>query len=288
MKLSGTTVNILQEIITGDCKLTPYRSGPDLVDLFNGYGSTDVYPRGGGFPPRRQYTNEKVQHLNGSDAIVRLICEVLNPALFIDDDTDHVGAVAHLNKALRFDGYEVVVDGLGVNVRDLHGETVKAVHPFADSDDQRHQFKKEQIKKCKSKLRAGDFDGAITNARSLLEDVLYGIEQELTGEAPKRDGDVTAAFKRVRKLLNLDPAPDLDDALKKVLSGFVQVVDGLAAISNRMADRHARTQSPSKHHAVLVVNSINTLLTFLYDTKQFQADRRGGTKIPSPCHRDRL
>tara|TARA_B100000315_G_C13997331_1_gene328563 strand:+ start:330 stop:467 length:138 start_codon:yes stop_codon:yes gene_type:complete len=43
MKLSKSSLKLLQEIITGDIKTTPYRSGPLLVELFNEFGFSDIY-----------------------------------------------------------------------------------------------------------------------------------------------------------------------------------------------------------------------------------------------------
>jgi len=42
----------------------------------------------------------------------------------------------------------------------------------------------EQSKKCDRKLAEVDFDGAITNARSLLEAVLTYVEKELSEDDP--------------------------------------------------------------------------------------------------------
>ena len=55
MKLSENTLSELGKIVTGDTKMSPYRSGPMLVRLFNQFGSNDHYPKNGGFPSRWQY-----------------------------------------------------------------------------------------------------------------------------------------------------------------------------------------------------------------------------------------
>jgi len=73
----------------------------------------------------------------------------------------------------------------------------------------------------------------------------------------------------VQKKLNLDPArPDIDNTVKQVLSGLVSIVGGIAGMSNKMGDRHARNHKPAKRHAVLVVNSSKTLANFLFETLQ--------------------
>jgi hypothetical protein len=77
MKISERTISALAKIVTGDTQISPYRSGPVLVRLFNEYGANDVY--GQGFPSRWFYAEEKIRLINGSDKISALIREVLDP-----------------------------------------------------------------------------------------------------------------------------------------------------------------------------------------------------------------
>jgi len=41
MKVSARTIGAIGRIVTGDEKISPYRSGPGLVRLFNEYGADD-------------------------------------------------------------------------------------------------------------------------------------------------------------------------------------------------------------------------------------------------------
>lgn len=52
-------------------------------------------------------------------------------------------------------------------------------------------------------LSAEHFDGAITNARSLVEAVLTAIEAEFDSATSDYDGDLQRLYKRVAKQLNL-------------------------------------------------------------------------------------
>jgi len=63
----------------------------------------------------------------------------------------------------------------------------------------------EQIEKCRTKMNQGDYDGAITNARSLVEAVLAAMEKEFDAAAPDYDGDLPKLYKRVQKHLKLSP-----------------------------------------------------------------------------------
>jgi hypothetical protein len=273
MKLAARTITALGRIVTGDEMISRYRSGPDLVRLFNDYGSDDVYGRG--FPSRWQYAEEKLRKLNGTEALAALICEVLDPREFLGCDKEPEPAVAYLNKRLSYDGYEVVLESGLAKIRNLKGVQVKAIHPFEGSKEHAHLFIDEQIKKSEKKIQEEDYDGAITNARSLLEAVLKEVEEKLDGDAPRYDGDLPKLYKRVQKLLNLDSnRPDIDQPLKQVLSGLVNIIQGLSGLSNKMGDRHARSYRPSRHHALLICNAAKTVSNFIFDTYSYQQAKK--------------
>ncbi len=269
MKLSMRSITALGQIVTGDKDISSYRSGPQLVRLFNDYGANDTY--GQGFPSRWQYAEQRLRGLNDTSELGAIICEVLDPREFLDAKFDIETAVEFLNNWFRYDGYKLVLDKDLPKIRDLEGIAVVVRHPFDGSDDEGHLFIDEQIKKSETKMQDGDYDGAITNARSLVEAVLTSLEQELDDAAPKYDGDLVKLYRRVQKLLNLSPGrPDIEGPFKQVLSGLTSIVTGLSGLSNRMGDRHVRTYRPSKHHAALVVNTACTLANFLFETQQYQ------------------
>jgi len=268
MKVSERTISGIADVVTGNKASPKYRSGPELVRLFNEYGSNDVY--GQGFPSRWSYAESNLRSLNGTPALARLLCEVLHPIQFLDIASTPAGASDHINARLKFDGYEIAFDAAGVPViRTLHGSLVEFAHPIGATEADNHRFLDEQLAKCDQKLREGDYDGAVTNARSLTETVLVDLERQLDRVALEYDGDLPRLFKRVQKLLDLEPGrPDVDTPLKQVLSGLAGIVSGLAGMSNKMGDRHVRKYRPAKRHAVLVVDSAKTLCNFLVSTHQ--------------------
>jgi hypothetical protein len=70
----------------------------------------------------------------------------------------------------------------------------------------------------------------------------------------------------------------------QLLQGLVTVVDGLSGVSNQMADRHAVTRRPARHHAELAVNAARTLASFMASSFAYQRDRGtlGGAVQPPP------
>jgi len=280
MKLSERTITALTDIVTGDNDIAPYRSGPELVRLFNDYGANDSYSSG--FPSRRSYANERIAQLNGTQNLRRLILHAVDPREYIDNDRDREAVSHHLNRYLKYEGFELVKNGELYKIRNLRGSEIELTPPSDNTGDPDHAFIEEQIRKCDSKIDEEDYDGAITNARSLIEAVLISIERKLSPTIPKKyDGDLVALYRRVQKFLNLAPSRvDVNQTLKQILSSLNGIVCGLSSLRNVMSDSHARSYKPRRHHAKLAVNASKTLVDFVFETMEYQV-KKGSIKLPA-------
>ena len=275
MKISERTIKPLGRVITGDSGISPYRSGIDLVAFFNECGTNHQY--GAGFPSRWMFAESCIRELNDSPALKKVILGAVDPRHFASERAfDKISqerhsvpvqdAVAYLNQFLPFDGYEIVRHGHTYNLIDKTSRAT-VVEASIEHSELSYAFIQEQISKSREKFEKGDYDGAITNARSLVEAILRNSEKHFDSNAPKYDGDVSALYKRVRKQLKLAPDDQqIDDSLKQTLTGLVSIVGGLAALSNRMGDRHAQEFKPSKRHAALVINAAMTFSNFVVDS----------------------
>lgn len=282
MQLSARSITALAYVICGDTvnrlhsPVAPYRSGPKLVAFFNEFGSSDTYGRG--FPSRYPYTKNKLDEFNGSDTMVAIIEAAFDPFEFEDRESDIGTAVDYFNHYLKHDNLEVVSHRGKFKVQRIGNQLVEIESGTVTADGVTQEFIDEQLEKCRRKLQDEDFDGAITNARSLIEATLLDIESKLTGEIPTPDGDLLKDYKRVQKLLNLEPSrDDISNSLKQVLTGLTSIVSGIAPLRNRMSDSHARSYKPGRHHAKLVINASQTLVDFLFETLAFQT-RQGVVK----------
>ncbi len=275
MKISERTVSALAKIVTGDSQISPYKSGPALVKLFREFGANDVY--GQGFPSRWSYAEEKIRSINGAEFLPALIKAIFDPRDWFEFKEPRERAVAYLNDYLKYDGFEIRRDGDLFSVQVISGGAVAFSYPSQAVTEINQLFIDEQIKKCDRKLAENDFDGAITNARSLLEAVLSDVEQNLSPQnPPPYDGDLVKLYKRIQKLLNLEPSrTDIAEPLKQVLGGLASIVSGLAGLRNKLGDAHVRSYQPAKRHAVLVVNAAKTLAAFIIETKVQHAAREG-------------
>lgn len=270
MKISERTVSALAQIITGDKGISPYRSGHALVKFFNEFGTNAVY--GQGFPSRWVFAEDCIRNFNDTPKLKKITLSAVDPRDYIEagEGCDLNKVTAYLNEYLTFDGFEIVSHGRGYDIRDIQAGEILFEHEL-DPNELSHNFISEQIDKCRTKISQRDFDGAITNARSLIEAVLTKIEKDYDPVAPTYDGDLPKLYKRIQKHLNLAPDNNqITENLKQTLRGFVNIINGLAGLSNKMGDRHVREYTPVKHHATLIVNSAMTLSNFIFDTHAYQ------------------
>lgn len=274
-KLSKRSISAVQKGLTGDnidrdcAAIAPYMSGPKLVGFFQDFGFNDDY--GAGFPSRWVYVESCLQDRNGTDTIARIVEAVVHPLRFFETQFRVEDAVAYINKYLSYDGFELVSAGNAYRFRRAAEPAVEMEAKLAPQSISMHEFIEEQLAKCDKKLREEDYDGAITNARSLVEAVLHEIERQLNPDCQEYDGDLPKLFKRLQKHLRLDPSrTDINDSLRQMLSGLVNIVAGLAPLRNKMGDAHVRSHKPARHHAKLAVNSSKTLCDFVIDSYEYQ------------------
>ncbi|MBU3196728.1 DUF1669 domain-containing protein [Clostridium algidicarnis] len=106
MKLDSFTIQALAKIIAGDNENLLYRGGPKLVTLFNEYGVRDTY--GQGFPTRWKYAEEKLNVINGSKDLERLVLSLIDERNFLYADFDNSETIEKINKVIKFDKYKII------------------------------------------------------------------------------------------------------------------------------------------------------------------------------------
>lgn len=98
MRISERSISALAKIVTGDSQISPYKSGPVLVRLFNEFGANDTY--GQGFPSRWYYAEEKIRAINGTAQLPALIRTILDPGEWLEFEKPRDDAVSYLNDYL--------------------------------------------------------------------------------------------------------------------------------------------------------------------------------------------
>ncbi|WP_342429998.1 phospholipase D-like domain-containing protein [Neobacillus sp. FSL H8-0543] len=101
MKLDMVALKQLVPFINEVC----YRTGSELVDLFNRFGSRDVYGRG--FPSRKDYTLDKLKQINESKQLELLLNEIVYSRINLEIDIDiYSSLVEPMNEIIRYCGYK--------------------------------------------------------------------------------------------------------------------------------------------------------------------------------------
>ena len=277
MKITRRTITFLEEFITGNSKISPYQSGPELIEFFEDFGVNDIY--GQGFPSRHIYVRNKLQDFNGTETIDHIIQAAFD--FYDSQDYNPEHAVEKFNPILFRDGYQLVKQ---YRRTWMNGDKVERSDPFFEVRSVTsgvvetyelaqvgHEAVKEQIRKAKEKSEKGDHSGAIANCYTLTEHMLKLMLEEQEIPFKETEGDIRSLYKLLKGPLNLDAGVSgINQTLKPILTGLQQLVSGLFEMANKASDRHARVFNPSAHHAQLAVNATFTLAEFLVATRDYQ------------------
>ena len=209
---------------------------------------------------------------------LKFLCEMIHPA--VRNNEYEVNILLDIfNTHLKNDGFKIVIQGHISNRPVFHGIISDEFFvPFENTKKVGRDFAKEQLEKCERKLSEGDFDGAISSARSFLEDVMRDVYKKITGKEIPGKGDLIKYFKEIKKMLDLEKDKTNNASLNQLIGNLTAVVNVIAHLSNKMGDRHSREIEPERHHAKLVINSAKTIADFLYDTSNRIEDDITSTK----------
>lgn len=260
MKISNKITKQLGTLIAGDTSTAPYLSGPKLVDFYNECGFDDIY--GEGFPSRWKYSTEKITESNGTPRLKKILEEFVDPRRYAGNEALIDKIVLDINQLIKYDGLGLVKKGNKYSLTDINGNFIEAETVIAIG----HEFIEEQIEKCQQKIIVNDFNGAITNARTLCEAILIHVIETTEKTELKNDGNIFNLWSRTKKVLKLDlKKNEIPDFVFQILSGLDTTINGLAGMSNNAGDRHANKFSTKRHHAKLAVNATMTFCEFLID-----------------------
>lgn len=215
MKISNKVTEPLGKLIAGDTGSAPYLSGPKLVGFYNECGFDDIY--GEGFPSRWRYSTDKIIASNGTPRLKKILEDFIDPRRFNGDEKLVDTVASEINQLIKYDGFALIKNGDIYKVANTNGSFIEAEVVSAIG----HEFVKEQIRKCQQKIASEDFNGAITNARTLCEAVFIHIIEAAEGVDVKNDGNIMNLWSRVKKALKIDLNKDeVPDFIFQILSGL--------------------------------------------------------------------
>lgn len=194
MILSPKSLEKLRLLINEE---TEYRSGPQLVHLFNNLGFNDSY--GQGFPSRWVYTDEKLERINGTPQLDRCIKELFNPVNFIESLEDLDVYIEGFNKYIAFDKWKVIRNGADISFQRLDKVEVKEPskpnHATTENQFLSREFSnisvqkiglegmvseviEERIKEIERCYSSAAYLSVIIMAGSTLEGILLGLANQ--------------------------------------------------------------------------------------------------------------
>lgn len=277
MHLSAEALGCIADVLAVFDKTSrnaPYRSGWALVNLFNTVGFQDEYDSSvgvcsPGFTSRHAYAVARLHALNDKPELSSVIEAALDRRLFEKRGIKPTHAAQQIRNYLEPEGYSVLRAKGTYRVHSLVRASVRTDLGQASTFVMNAKYLQEQQSKSETKLANGDPDGAITNARTLLEAMLLEIWKGLSDDAPgDYNGDVARLYKRVVPLLDLGARNDkkVEASVRQVLGGLSGVVSGIAEMRNVMSDAHARVSPAEDRHARLAINAVATICSFLLDS----------------------
>jgi len=233
---------------------------------------------------------ELLQHLEfltcSRRQLFRFLEEVTGPIAQLPEE--QTALVAAINAHLQHDGYRLTMTGK------LSGTpiyTVQAASLGSPADQgisaALAAFNPDDIHArwtAAVDRRSDDPQGAITLARTLLEDVCLWILDE-AGEKPGDRDDLPTLYRRLSKLLRLAPDDHTEQTFKQLLGSCQQIVELLGSLRTKLGDAHSPGPKKAKaapRHAELAVNLSGTMATFLIETwRARKAEKASEERAPA-------
>ena len=261
------------DILIGDIKLfeqygLPYMSGPNLCQLCTSFGFPQTYSWGGVNGSRWTYMQSLLIFLNKQGRVPELLSHLFNMSRFEElnslGDVDKIKdthksiisiALKQINSHLLIAKKELRIINNSFVLSDI-GE--KSVIETPKVRIVTYQYIRKLPERIKEDLSNKDYDSVITKSRTLLEEVLIYIIEQLTKERYKSNGDLIKIYQEATELLNMRQKKEWDKRVNELLGGLHKIVNSISSMRNINSDAHgvgASRISVSEREALLVANS---------------------------------
>lgn len=204
----------------------PYLSGPDICSISMIFGCYIEYSN----LSRWQYFDNLFDHCIKNDKCSDLFLYLFSKEQFSKlfpkdlgaDEIDKVYkhffdlVIDKINGILYYGGNELVFLGNQFIIKTI-GSKIQIQAPRIKSIDR--EYVKNISGRALDDIEQGNFDSAITKARTLVEETFcYVIEKK--SEEPSTSGDINKLYRQVKDLYNMHPNPNADRRVNTLLSGL--------------------------------------------------------------------
>jgi hypothetical protein len=270
-KFSPQYIAALAECVTGG---RGYSSAPSIGIYRTGYEITmffrsidyDISSIEGSRVPFTQDLLNRINHQeNGLEQIVRITERLLDPRDYVGHEDKLENVVNHLNKYLKYDGFELTRMGTTYRLVEAGG-TAPVTERFGTTALSLPNVKAD-FERALSNIES-DPGGAITSACSTLESVTKSILDRLEKPYPK-DQSIQPLVSATLKELALAPDQYSEAEIKRILGGLVNIPAGIGVLRTKHGNAHGRGTQFSEllpRHARLAVNAASTVALFLLET----------------------
>lgn len=253
----------------------PYLSGPAICSISQQFGLPQRYNAGRMSLSRKQYFDNLINH-----CIKQNRCSDLLAYLFSKDRFTNVftgrGAkeidsayrtiidtiIDKINGILSFGKNELILQGSTFFIRQTNAQVEIAAPQIHNID---REYIKSLSERALQNIEEGHFDSAITQSRTLLEEVFcYAIEKK--GQEPSDSGNIGRLYGQVKDLYSMHGHADTDRRINTLLSGLEKIVSSITEMRNDESDAHGvgqRRINIEAHHARLLVNAATTMGDFI-------------------------
>ena len=286
MLLSANSIEKFVNILTGTAGVSMPFIKKDFDDILYEIGEKESinyydaffnnYPeiKGNTLYKIRHYKLEKyitiqLQIMNGTSKLYNFISHYFKNVYRYSATPDEI--TEYLNRAFDIDGYSIekIEETEEYKIFSIDDCLVNYNCLFKESERGNYILINEHNEKCFNKIKAGDYSGAITNSRSLLEQLLCEIKAERLSTQGQRisgyNGDIGQLIATTFPLINfqLGQIGGAQRAYEKLENGFKDLISGLAILRIGMSDAHSITYVPTEKDAIIAVNTAKTLANFI-------------------------
>lgn len=286
MLLSPVSLDKLTNIVTGYSGLTSQINKSEIDKILETAGSRDIICSydvcfaehsdiiNNPLYTKTEFKQEKyvklqLEKLNGTSKIYNFILVYFEHIYDYTDEPEEV--VEYLNRYFDNDGYSVEkIEETGeYKIYSIDDCMVNYDCLFKESERGNYILINEHNEKCLNKIKSGDYSGAITNSRSLLEQLLCEIKAERQRAQGIRvsgyNGDIGQLVDDTFPLINfqLGLIGGAQRAYEQLENGFKDLISGLAILRIGMSDAHSITYIPTQKDALIAVNTAKTIANFI-------------------------
>ena len=170
--------------------------------------------------------------------------------------------IKEINELLKFSKKELAIVSDNIIIKPITDDIKIETPKIKNMDGKYIQSKANQ---AKVHIEPGQYDTALTQARTILEEVFSYVLERKNIE-PIAAGKIGELYKQVREVYNMHIDDNTDKRIKKLLSGLNTIVDAIAEMRNQISDAHgqgSKRKSIRDYHARLAVNSAITAAEFI-------------------------